>query len=91
VYGVHSMMCVWITRDGLYNMLFIVWVVRIFMICTFVLHSLHNGRVNSPNLLYALDLNTPRYRTRSSEFHRIGFHRTNYEVYAPMSAGVDWP
>jgi hypothetical protein len=46
------------------------------------------GRMNSPNLLSALDLNTPRYRTWGSEFHRIGFHRTNYGVHEPMSAAM---
>jgi hypothetical protein len=45
-----------------------------------------SGRMNSPNLLSAIDLNTPRYRTRGSEFLRIGFHRTNYGVHEPMSA-----
>jgi hypothetical protein len=44
--------------------------------------------MNSPNLLSALDLNTPRYRTRGSEFLRIGFHRTNYGVHEPMSAAM---
>jgi hypothetical protein len=44
--------------------------------------------MNSPNLLSALDLNTPRYRTRGSEFLRIGFHRTNYEVHEPMSVAM---
>jgi hypothetical protein len=43
------------------------------------------GRMNSPNLLSALDLNTPRYRTRGSEFLRIGFH---YGVHEPMSAAM---
>jgi hypothetical protein len=46
------------------------------------------GRMNSPNLLSALDLNTPRYRTRSSELLQIGFHRTNYGVHEPMSAAM---
>jgi hypothetical protein len=45
-----------------------------------------NGRMNSPNLLSALDLNNPRYRTRGSEFLRIGLHRTNYGVHEPMPA-----
>jgi hypothetical protein len=44
------------------------------------------GRINPPKLLSAFDLNTPQYRTRGSEFLRISFHRTNYEVHEPMSA-----
>jgi hypothetical protein len=47
-----------------------------------------SGRMNSPNLLSALDLNTPQYRTRGSEFLRISFHRTNYGVHEPMSAAM---
>jgi hypothetical protein len=46
------------------------------------------GRMNSPNLFSALDLNIPRYRTRGSEFLRIGFHRTNYGVHELMSAAM---
>jgi hypothetical protein len=46
------------------------------------------GRMNSPNLLSALDLNTPRYRTQGSEFLRYGFHRTNLGVHEPMSAAM---
>jgi hypothetical protein len=42
-----------------------------------------SGVMNSPNLLSALDLNIPRYRTRGSEFLRIGFHRTNYGAHEP--------
>jgi hypothetical protein len=45
-----------------------------------------SGRINSPKLLSAFDLNIPQYRTRGSEFLRIGFHRTNYEVHESMSA-----
>jgi hypothetical protein len=43
-----------------------------------------SGRMNSPNLLSAIDLNTPCYRTRGSMFLRIGFHCTNYRVHEPM-------
>jgi hypothetical protein len=81
-------------------MVCVVWVGRIFTIChrmsigvlfcaciMFILDIL-SGRMNSPNLLSALDLNTPRYRTRGSEFLRIGFHRTNYGVHEPMSAAM---
>jgi hypothetical protein len=46
------------------------------------------GRMNSSNLLSALDLNTPRYRTRGYEFLRIGFHRTNFGVHELMSAAM---
>jgi hypothetical protein len=44
--------------------------------------------MNSPNLLYALDLNTPQYQTRGSEFLRIGFQRANYGFHEPMSAAM---
>jgi hypothetical protein len=44
--------------------------------------------MNSPTLLSALDLNTPRYRTQGSEFLQIGFHRTNNGVLLPMSAAM---
>jgi hypothetical protein len=47
-----------------------------------------SGRMNSLNFLSALDVNTPRYRTRGSEFLRIGFHCTNYGVHEPMSAAM---
>jgi hypothetical protein len=42
--------------------------------------------MNPPNLLLALDLNTSQYRSRGSEFLRIGFHRMNYGFHEPMSA-----
>jgi hypothetical protein len=47
-----------------------------------------SGRMNSPNLLSALDLNTARYRTRGLEFLWIGFHRTNYRNHEPTSAAI---
>jgi hypothetical protein len=43
--------------------------------CIMFIFDILGGRMNSPNLFSALDLNTPRYRTRGSEFLRIGFHR----------------
>jgi hypothetical protein len=42
-------------------------------------------RVNSPNLLSVIDLITPRYPTRGTEFLRIDFHRTKYGIHEPMS------
>jgi hypothetical protein len=47
-----------------------------------------SGRMNSLNLLSALDLNTSRYRARGSKFFRVGFHRTKYGVHEPMSAAM---
>jgi hypothetical protein len=41
-------------------------------------------RVNSPSLLSVLDLITPRYPTRVTDFLRIDFHRTNYGLHEPM-------
>jgi hypothetical protein len=43
-----------------------------------------NGRVNSPNFLSVLDLITPLYPTRGTEFLPIDFHRTNYGFHEPM-------
>jgi hypothetical protein len=40
------------------------------------------------NVLDRISLNTPRYRTRGFEFLPIGFHRTNYVVYEPMSTAM---
>jgi hypothetical protein len=56
--------------------------------CILFIFDVLVGRMNSPNLLSALDLNTSRYRTRGSEFFRIGFHRTNYEAHEPVSAAM---
>jgi hypothetical protein len=57
--------------------------------CIMFLFDILSGRMNSPNLLSALDLNTPRYRSdRGSEFLRIGFYRTNYGVHEPMSGAM---
>jgi hypothetical protein len=53
---------------------------RRFIACIMFIFDILCGRMNSPNLLSALDLNTLRYRTRGSKFLRIGFHRTNYGV-----------
>jgi hypothetical protein len=44
-----------------------------------------SGRVNSPNLLSVLDLITPRYLNRATEFLRINLYRTNYGIHEPMS------
>jgi hypothetical protein len=92
-----------VCRGGLYDMHCVGWVGRILMIyhrttdtlvkrrsiaCIMFIFDILSGRMNSPNLLSALDLNTPRYRTRGSEFLRIGFHRTNYGVHEPMSAAM---
>jgi hypothetical protein len=56
--------------------------------CIMLVFDILSGRMNLPNLLSALYLNTPRYHTRGSEFLRIGFHRTNYGVHEPMSAAM---
>jgi hypothetical protein len=50
--------------------------------CIMFIFDILSGRMNSPNLLSVLDLNTSRYRTRGSEFLRICFHyHTNYGVH----------
>jgi hypothetical protein len=56
--------------------------------CIMFIFDVLGGRMNSPNLLSALGLKTPRYRTRGSEFLRIGFHCTNYGVHEPMSVAM---
>jgi hypothetical protein len=99
VYVAHSMTCVWIRlkvcREGLppyehrcallrLNKL----VKRRSITCIMFIFDILGGRMNSPILLSALDSNTPRYRTRRSEFIRIGFHRMNYGVHEPLSAAM---
>jgi hypothetical protein len=56
--------------------------------CIMLVFDVLGGRMNSSSLLSALDLKTPRYRTRGSEFLRIGFHCTNYGAHEPMSAAM---
>jgi hypothetical protein len=57
--------------------------------CIMFLFDKISGRMNSPNLLFAVDLNTPiQYRTRGSKFLQISFHRTNYGVHEPMAVGM---
>jgi hypothetical protein len=47
-----------------------------------------SGRMDTTNLLSALDWNTSRYRTRGSKFLRIDFHRKKYGVHKPMSTAM---
>jgi hypothetical protein len=61
---------------------------RRFIACIMFVFDGLKGRMNSLNSLSALDLNTLRYRTRGSEFLRIGFHRTNYGAYETMYAAM---
>jgi hypothetical protein len=56
--------------------------------CIMFILDILSGRMNSPNLLSALDLNTPQYQTQGSEFLRIGFHHTNYGFHETMSAAM---
>jgi hypothetical protein len=53
--------------------------------CVMFIFDVLSGRVNSPNLLFVLDLITPRYPTRGAEFLRVDFHRTNDGTLEPMS------
>jgi hypothetical protein len=50
-------------------------------LCIMFIFDFLSGRMNSPNLLSALDLNIPWCWTWGSEFLRISFHRTNYGVH----------
>jgi hypothetical protein len=53
--------------------------------CMMFIIDVLSGRVNSPNLLSVLELITPRYPTRGTEFLRIDFHRTNYGIHEPSA------
>jgi hypothetical protein len=56
--------------------------------CVMFIFDVLNGIVNSPNLLSVLDLITPPYPTRGTEFIRIYFHQTNYGLHEPMSGAM---
>jgi hypothetical protein len=55
--------------------------------CVMFIFDILSDRINSPNLLSALDLKNPQNQTRGSKFLRIGFHRMNFGV-VPMSAAI---
>jgi hypothetical protein len=40
------------------------------------LFSILSGRVNSPDFMTQINVNTPRYPTRRGDFLRVDFHRT---------------
>jgi hypothetical protein len=44
-----------------------------------------SGKIDAPPILAEIRLNVPSYRTRSSEFCRIDFHRTNYGKNEPIT------
>jgi hypothetical protein len=44
--------------------------------------------IKLPKLVAVLDLITPRYLTRGTEFLRIDFHRTNYGIHEPMFSAM---
>jgi hypothetical protein len=56
--------------------------------CVMFIFDVLSGRVNSPGLLFVLNLIAPRYSTRGTEFLRIDFLRTNYGVHEPMSSAM---
>jgi hypothetical protein len=45
-------------------------------------------RVNSSNLLSLISINAPWYYTRASNFFRVDFHCTNYDVHEPLKGAV---
>ena len=51
------------------------------------LHKLINGFIDSPYLLSLLSLNVSHRRTctRNHDLFKVGFHRTNYGFYSPLS------
>jgi hypothetical protein len=57
--------------------------------CVMFIFDVQSGRVNSPNLLSVLDLITPRYLNRGTEFLRINLYRTNYGTHEPMSKAME--
>jgi hypothetical protein len=56
--------------------------------CVMFIFDFLSGRVNSPNLLSVLDLNTPRYPTSGTEFLRLDFHRMNYGIHESKSSAM---
>jgi hypothetical protein len=47
-----------------------------------------SGRVNSSNLLSLISINAPCYHTRTGDFLRVDFHRTNDGVHEPLNSAV---
>jgi hypothetical protein len=45
--------------------------------CVMFVFDILSGRVNSSNLLSLISINAPWYHTRSDDFLRVDFHRTN--------------
>jgi hypothetical protein len=56
--------------------------------CVMFIFDVLSGRVNSPNLLFVLNLIAPRHPTRAIEFLRINFHRTNYGIHETMLSAM---
>jgi hypothetical protein len=44
--------------------------------------------MNSSNLLSLISINATWYHTRTSDFLRVDFHRTNYGVHEPLNGAV---
>lgn len=50
-----------------------------------LLHNILNGQFDCPNLLSAINVNTPKYRTRNTPLFSIDFQTTNYAQFAPIN------
>jgi hypothetical protein len=57
-------------------------------VCVMFVFDVLSGRIGSPNLLFLVNVITPRYRTRGGNFLRIDFHRSNYGVHGPLNDAV---
>jgi hypothetical protein len=53
--------------------------------CVIFIFDILSGRVNSSNLLSLIGINAPWYHSKTSDFLRVDFHRTNYGVHEPLN------
>jgi hypothetical protein len=56
--------------------------------CVMFVFVVLSGNIDAPPILVEIRLNVPSYRTRTSEFGRIDFHRTNYGKNEPIINAV---
>jgi hypothetical protein len=56
--------------------------------CAMLIFDILSGRVYSSNLLSLISINALWYHTRTSDFLRVDFHRTNYGVHDPLNSAV---
>jgi hypothetical protein len=56
--------------------------------CVMFVFDVLSGKIDAPPILAEIRLNVPSYRTRSSEFCHIDFHRKNYGKNEPITNAV---